>query len=42
MLRNPTVCECLNEAIRLYLLAEEQKSDKCVSYNIAKSMYEKA
>ena len=42
MLKNPNVIQCFDEAIRLYRLAEEKYEGKCVSYNIAKSQYEKA
>lgn len=39
MLQNPTIVECLDEALKLYLECEAK--GKKVSFNIAKCLYEK-
>ena len=40
MLEDPTIIECLDQALELYREAEE-KTQKKVSFNIAKCLYEK-
>ena len=40
MLQNPDIIQCLDEALRLYHIAEERENIK-INYNIAKTLYEK-